>query len=372
MDEWAGSEELITALLQDPLASTDEYNAAIRERWGRASEGQETLLIEWVARSTSACLAYTYTNTREGSTSKDESASGTLRVPSSWFQRFSHPTQLLEYPPAPSAVLDRILLKADIPILLLNPLTTPPSSLLKHTLLTRNPNAIIIISTIPSSPEAATHIRKLISSSSSSIETDIDAETRAGAKVIFVDPHLALRALSTLASDPKNARNVQAYQHDYTLSNLSLVTASIDAVLAKFPATSKPGMGMIRAETALTRVRLALEACRAVVRAEERDLDAVFLRANELRGLVEEARARAHAEVLGAKAGEPEVAAAMKLAAGDMKAVMDHLTWWRMLGRVDEIGLIVGNAVRRVWCKDLETKVGLTFQIESKANMLRS
>lgn len=132
---------------------------------------------------------------------------------------------------------------------------------------------------------------------------------------------------------------------------------------------------MIRAETALTRVRLALEACRAAIRTEERDLDAVFLRANELRGMAEEARAKAHAEVLGAKAGEagePEVAAAMKLAAGDMKAVMDHLTWWRMLGRVDEIGLIVGNAVRRVWCKDLEAKVRLALQIKNKANVLCS
>lgn len=117
---------------------------------------------------------------------------------------------------------------------------------------------------------------------------------------------------------------------------------------------------MIRAETALTSVQLALEACKAAIYAEERGLDAVFLRANELRGLVEEAKAKAHADVLGSKAGskgEPEVATAMTLAAKDMKAVMDHLTWWRMLSRVDEIGLIVGNAVRRVWCKDLEAKV---------------
>ncbi|KAF7980721.1 hypothetical protein HWV62_36723, partial [Athelia sp. TMB] len=314
MDEWAGSEAFITALLQDPLASTDEYNAAIRDRWNYASEGENALLIE------------------EGPTLNGENK--TLRVPSSWFQRFPQPTQLLEYPPATptdSNPLDRILLKADIPIILLNPLTTSPSFLLKHALLLRNPNTIILISAIPSTPEVAQHVQDSLIHFSS------------GAKIIFVEPHLALRALSTLASDPKNARNVEKFQHDYTRSNIALVNGAISAILEKFP--QKPGM--VRAETALSGVRLALEACRDAIKGEEQDLDAVFLRANELRGMVEEAKVKAHAEVLGAKAGEmgePAVEAAMSVAAKDMKGVMDYLTWWRMLGRVDEIGVLVGNA----------------------------
>lgn len=280
---------------------------------------------------------------------------GILDVRSSWFQCFSHPTQILECSPVTpiAPILDRILLKADIPIVVLNPLTTTISLLLKHPLLTRNPNAIILVSSIPSSPAVSQHIHDLLTDSSS---------PNAGAKVIFVEPHIALRSLSTLTSDPKNARNVQTYQHDYTLSNVSSVNVAIKAILAKFP--NKPGM--IRTETALTSVRLALEVCRAAIHREEKDLDVVFLRANELRGIMEEAKAKAYAEVLGSKTGEkgePEVAAAMTLAAKDMKAVTDYLTWWRMLSRVDEIGIIVGNAVRRVWCKDLEAKVSTLLNL---------
>lgn len=172
---------------------------------------------------------------------------------------------------------------------------------------------------------------------------------------MFVDPDLALRALSALTSDPTNARNVEKYQYEYTLSNISRVNAAIGEALSKFSGR----LGMLQVETALTSVRLALEACKDLIHAEERDLDGVYGRVSELRRIAEEARTKARWEVLGPGVGkieESEVAVAIKAAEKEMRVVMDDLTWWRMLGRVDEIGVIVGNAVRRVWCKDLEAK----------------
>jgi hypothetical protein len=41
----------------------------------------------------------------------------------------------------------------------------------------------------------------------------------------------------------------------------------------------------------------------------------------------------------------------------DMRRVMDSLTWWRAVWRVDELGAIVTYAVENAWCKDLERHV---------------
>lgn len=46
VDEWSGARTLITALLQDPLASTASYNAAIGDRWEVTHPGRDVLLIE--------------------------------------------------------------------------------------------------------------------------------------------------------------------------------------------------------------------------------------------------------------------------------------------------------------------------------------
>jgi len=52
-----------------------------------------------------------------------------------------------------------------------------------------------------------------------------------------------------------------------------------------------------------------------------------------------------------------DVTEAIVKAEKDMRKVMDSLTWWRTVWRVDEIGDIVTYAVENAWCKDLERHV---------------
>jgi hypothetical protein len=39
---------------------------------------------------------------------------------------------------------------------------------------------------------------------------------------------------------------------------------------------------------------------------------------------------------------------------------MDELSWWRVMWRVDEIGVMVCSALKGAWCKDLERNVRIS------------
>jgi hypothetical protein len=170
--------------------------------------------------------------------------------------------------------------------------------------------------------------------------------------VLFVDPELALQALEVLSADTKDPRNVHEYQQRFVDSNIHAVHTAITNILKKSPMS----ISSLRTETASTLIRLALEACKNSIKRAEWDADVVCSRVSELRCKVEEAKARARGEILGTK-GSDEVQKAMKQAEKEMKGIMDGLPWWKMVWRVDEIGQIVGNAVQRAWCKELEDKV---------------
>lgn len=168
---------------------------------------------------------------------------------------------------------------------------------------------------------------------------------------MFVDPEMALHATQTLREDPKAPRNVEEYRTKYMDSHVGDVNTAISNILQNAGSVSR-----LREQTALGLIRTALEECRYVVKNAEQDLDLVSARVSDLRSEVEQAKAMARGQVLGHQ-GTDEVHKAMNHAEKEMKEVMDDLTWWTMLGRVDEIGMIVGNAVRRVWCRELEDKV---------------
>ena len=61
------------------------------------------------------------------------------------------------------------------------------------------------------------------------------------------------------------------------------------------------------------------------------------------------------------KAAENVVAEALIQAQKQMTVIMDNLTWWRMLLRLDEISYLVNVAVERTLCPDLERKVLTIF-----------
>jgi len=99
-------------------------------------------------------------------------------------------------------------------------------------------------------------------------------------------------------------------------------------------------------------------------------MDSVSVDVSTLKGKIEEAKMRAQGEVLGRSATQTSsksstegdvVADALQQATKEVKVVMDRLTWWRMAWRVDEISLLVTQAVHQAWCRDLEQQVWVPF-----------
>jgi hypothetical protein len=233
-------------------------------------------------------------------------------------------------------------------------MTTPLSSLRKQMPVLRNPNAIVLLTPVPTSYKLTEHLHDQLAKSGTEPAEghEFEATRSQGAKVLFVNPELALQALDVLSADSKDPRNVHEYQQRFMDSNIHSIHAAITDILKKSPMS----ISLLRMETASTLIRLALEACKDSMKRTEWDIDVICSRLSELRSKVEEARARVHTEVLGTD-GSDEVQKAMRQAEKEMKRVMDGLTWWKMVWRVDEIGQIVGDAVQRVWCKELEDKV---------------
>lgn len=95
---------------------------------------------------------------------------------------------------------------------------------------------------------------------------------------------------------------------------------------------------------------------------------------SELECRAEEAKAKAAREVFGVageKAGEEdEIRKAVRIAKRDIGAVMDDLTWWKLLWRVDDVRVIVDSAVNGAWCKDLE--LTLAFNAGRLASLQQS
>lgn len=286
---------------------------------------------------------------------------GVLRIPSSWFIHISLKMEMIELvPPSTGStsrqldLLQPTLLKADIPILLINTITTPLSSLLNYGPILKNPNAIVLLTPHPTSHKLAQHIRALLAKAGAEPPEGPESEAThpGGAKVLFVDPEPTLQALEVLRVDLKDPQKFEQYRQCLTNSNILSIKTAIDKLLEK----SYREVLSLRMQTTKTLIRCALEASKDSIKQAEWDMDVLCSRVSELRGEVEEAKARVHGEVLGTNKSD-EVQKAMREAEKEMKTVMDDLTWWKMVWRVDEIGQIVGNAVQRAWCKELEHKV---------------
>jgi hypothetical protein len=95
-------------------------------------------------------------------------------------------------------------------------------------------------------------------------------------------------------------------------------------------------------------------------------MEGVSMAVSQLNGRMEEAKARARGEVLGRPAENAAVnlsangdvvALALEDAGKEMREVMDRLTWWKMVWRVDEISHIITQAMQRTWCRNLERQV---------------
>ncbi|KAG1808364.1 hypothetical protein EV424DRAFT_1574478 [Suillus variegatus] len=149
-----------------------------------------------------------------------------------------------------------------------------------------------------------------------------------------LDPIRALEAVSALKADPSSPAAIQRYQEDFMGSRISLLGDVLAGMLGlKDSGRTSSLLLAIRTQSALIQMRSALYASARSVSQARVVIDRVFIGASELQSQVEEVRARTDREVLV----ESGIDEALLRGSKEMKAVLESLTWLKMVWRVDEI-----------------------------------
>lgn len=222
-----------------------------------------------------------------------------------------------------------------------NPASTPIDTLLSESsdvvLPLTHPNSILVLTAACADERLIEHIR---------------TSTGHDLTILSVDPARALQGLRAL-SISSSPSAVQQYQDDYSGSNVPKFTQLIAQTIPQ----SGQAVEAVHAETARAVVQDALSACKAQLSRAQSETIVVCDGISSLRARMEEVRVRTSREVLTGEEGGNEVQHAVEQSKKDMKAVLDRLTWWKLLWKVDDVGDTVNDAVSRAWCRDLEYRV---------------
>ncbi|KAI4521848.1 hypothetical protein K525DRAFT_279147 [Schizophyllum commune Loenen D] len=284
----SGARELVTALTEEPFSSN-----TTTARWDEVDAGA-----------------------RQFETQLDEVPKLVVTAP--WLSALN--AQILELRDPLQAKTLLSAFKADIPIIVRNPVTTPSSNI---PLPTHNPLRLFIANAPPRGPLP-------------------DHPT-----TLAVDTRRAATALTTLNANPTSPTAVQLYQHDFAASNIPAVFEAIRARVS--------GLGPARRDARRTYAQGvllgALNACREALAAARAECDAVEDRVSALERRAEEYKVTVPRTVL--QDGK-HVRRALEHTERRMGEVLDRLTWWRMVARVDEVSVVVADAVERLWCQELE------------------
>lgn len=272
---------------------------------------------------------------------------------------------------SPNPTLPAALFKADVPIIVFNPLTTLLSTLER---LNFPSHAILVASASPNLNN--TILQRNIQDQLLAPASNSESNTQEGwdQRLLFVDPSRALSAIETFRANPTSAPAIQQYQDNFTGSGISLVTKAIRNVVDAGIKTPSPA-AFLRNKTAVTQLHDALNAFCTHVQDVQRSLDDIQEGVSRLTGRAEEAKIRVPGEVLGyggapgtirqeTKSEMDVVGESLRSASKEMKTVLDRLSWWKTMWRVDEVSGIVGGALDRVWRKDLEKKVCYPLWLE--------
>lgn len=305
----------------------------------------------------------TLVNRRSGPVKgKTDDEGNVVSIPSTWLGRFNVSVELQEFgPPSPSQtvttrpnLITKILYTADIPIIVLNPLTSPIPSLPSSSSSTNNtplafpipksnPNTLVVLTSSSPSPTLLNHVYAQ------------------HPHTLLIDPTRALDALHTLDAEHASAIAVRRFQDDFVASRLESLTKEVETILSSSHDTAKNAVSVLtalRVRKARYLIDASLRACEAMLRKARLEVDRVADGASALRGQIEEARVKVPREVFDS-GEEGEVKRAVKTARRDVGDVLDTLKWWRLVWRVDDIGEVVKGAVDKAWCRDLERKVCL-------------
>ncbi|KAH7888692.1 hypothetical protein F5I97DRAFT_1854642 [Phlebopus sp. FC_14] len=341
VDQWAGCREFVTALLEDPFASDPTYSDTLRNRW---KSDPPSVVIEYGSSATPGAI---------------------LCSPSSWLRQFAYEIQLSELPDLLSlspirAEVDGLLLSSDILLLLWDPLTTTVATLIGRAGPLLNRQTTILVLTFTSFSE---HHHACISRELS------DAGCKPG-HILFVDPKRAVDGITALQSDPVGPSAIAAYQADMLGSRISTVSAAVGDLLNP-DSFSNTFSSCIRTRTALEQVQSTLNAGSVAVQSASDAIDQMHTNASELKAEVRAIQERAVAEALDGPEKVDSVALAFAQGTKEMKTILDALTFWKMVWRVDEIGMLVSTAVQRRWYKELENQLILqTGRLSSVQNHL--
>jgi hypothetical protein len=227
------------------------------------------------------------------------------------------------------------LLAADFPVLVVNPITTPLTSLTSaHRLILSHPNSILVITGVQT-PEIDSFVKSVF----------VEPE------VLYINPGHALKSLQVFRVDPSSLKSIDAYQYGSIVSGIHELTKVIKT---RFEAVED-----IQKSTAISILERALIASRAAIQAAKLDTDRICDTISHLKTRIEDAKARVEGDVLRT-AGRDDIMDALEKAKREVQLVLDDLKWWKLLWRVDDVGEIAGSAVDRAWCKGLEHQVNFT------------
>jgi hypothetical protein len=167
-----------------------------------------------------------------------------------------------------------------------------------------------------------------------------------------MDPPRAVAAIDTLRADSLSPAAVQEYQENFIGSGVSTLTATLKSRFA-------PGLEHIRTKTTLAQIRFALATCDDALHDARCELENIHAAVRDLKDRIEETKIRVQTDILGPpkESGGDEVMAALDNAAKEIRVVMNSLSWLKVVSRVDEISHIVGQAVEKAWCRELEKQV---------------
>ncbi|KAA1471779.1 hypothetical protein DENSPDRAFT_929821 [Dentipellis sp. KUC8613] len=334
VDELASTDAraLVSALLEDPFA--DEAQA-------------ETVKNRWNDRNQHLRLDIEYGT-------KEDSSNPCLLLQSSFLTSLPLPLRVTELPPSRSADDLRTLNVTDIPIVVINPVSTSLRDLLdaKSSLLPfpLPPHTLVVLST--ASPTCL---------SSSAFPNSITAGPNTP-HILPLDPSRALTALDAFRASPSSPLHIQRYQDDMIASNLPALRTMLSAPVD------------FRAHKA----KALLQACTSVLNTSLEDAKSEVADAratiHALLGEAVGAREAALDDVFGVKPPESEavvytspnlrdpvrdVNAEDKVRLGFQRvgAVLQPyihgpgLSWWSVLWRADEVGWGVRGTLRSAWCE---------------------
>lgn len=293
------------------------------------------------------------------------SEANSIQVPSRYLQQFTTAIQITEIAPSVERSIQSMndddyvtFFKADFPVIVVNPVTMPIRDLFER----RLPRHTIIALATATATQTSKDLHPLASASASS---------RA---ILYVDPTRAVTALTNLSANLSSLSAIQRYQDDYIGSSVSSITEVLRSGLGEVSNAD------FRTNSILAHLRGALATCQDALRSEDADLRNALADVDSMTTHIEQVQKCVLRDMFGPshvghsrwgnvwppimrprpvkeKVTEKVVAEALIHAQKQMTTVMDNLTWWRMLWRVDEMSNLVNVAVERTWCPDLERKV---------------